>query len=305
MRVSEKVRITEFCEVLNLEILHRGSEFIELSTVNINRPGLQLTGFFKHFGAERVQIMGELEFAYLKGLEDGARFKAVEAYFSHDMPCVIVSTELEPLPEILVCAEKHRRNLLRSKLRSTDIINLIVNYLNEILAPNETRHGVLIDLYGIGMLITGHSGIGKSETALELVQRGHRLVADDAVIIRRVNDRLIGTSPEIIRYFMEVRGIGIIDVHKMYGVGAVKLTKVIDIVVELENWNDSKEYDRLGLAKETIEILGHRLPKMTIPVRPGRNLAVILEVAARNQRLKSMGVSALDELNSRMAKGDN
>jgi len=305
MRTIQKVKINDFCEALELEVLYRGGEFIGLSTVNISRPGLQLAGFYEHFGSERVQIMGEMEFAYLDTLDEAARISALENYFSHKMPCIVVSTGLELPPEMFACAAKYGRTLLRSPLRSTEIINKIIAYLNEVLAPNETRHGVLVDLYGVGMLITGQSGIGKSETALELVQRGHRLVADDAVIIRHINDRLIGASPENIRHFMEVRGIGIIDVYKMYGAGAVKLAKVLDLVVELENWNDGKEYDRLGIGEDYIEILGHKLPKLTIPVRPGRNNAVILEVAARNHRLKTMGVSALDELNKRLIKGDN
>jgi HPr kinase/phosphorylase len=201
-------------------------------------------------------------------------------------------------------AKKHQIPLLRSPQRTTFIFNDLVAYLNELLAPTLTMHGVLMDMYGVGVLITGNSGIGKSENALELVQRGHRLVADDAVIIKRVNDRLIGTSPDNIRYFMEVRGIGIIDVRNMYGVGAVKLSKVLDMVIHLEKWDDTKEYDRLG-SSETIDILEHKLPKIVVPVRPGRNLAIILEVAARELRLKSMGFSALEELNRRLRHGDN
>lgn len=303
-RIIERVKTTEFAKILDLEIIHLGKEYITLSTININRPGIQLTGFYTHFGADRVQIMGEMEFAYLKSLTDEQRYQSLNKYFSYPLPCLILSTNLEPMSEMIELAQKHQIPLLRSAQRTTFIFNDLVAYLNQLLAPTITMHGVLMDMYGVGVLITGSSGIGKSENALELIQRGHRLVADDAVIIKRVNDRLIGTAPENIRYLMEVRGIGIIDVRNMYGVGAVKITKVIDMVIELERWDDTKEYDRLGLT-QNIEILGYSLPKILVPVRPGRNLAVILEVAARDHRLKSMGFSALDELNSRLMKGDN
>ena len=304
-RVIERVKIIDFAKILGLEIIHQGKEYITLSTININRPGIQLTGFYTHFGADRVQIMGEMEFAYLKNLTPEQRYESLDKYFSYPLPCLIISTDLEPLKEMVELANKHQIPLLRSQQRTTFIVNDMISYLNELLAPTITMHGVLMDMYGVGVLITGNSGIGKSENALELVQRGHRLVADDAVIIRRVNDRLIGTSPDNIRYFMEVRGIGIIDVRNMYGVGAVKLTKVIDMVVQLEKWDDTKEYDRLGSSSDYMEILDHNLPKIVVPVRPGRNLAVILEVAARDHRLKSMGFSALDELNKRLMHGDN
>ncbi|HHW89964.1 MAG TPA: HPr(Ser) kinase/phosphatase [Clostridiales bacterium] len=303
-RIIERVKTTEFAKILDLEIISLGKEHITLSTININRPGIQLTGYYTHFGADRIQIMGEMEFAYLKSLTDEQRYQSLDKYFSYPLPCLIISTNLEPMSEMVELAQKHQIPLLRSAQRTTFIFNDLVAYLNELLAPTITMHGVLMDMYGVGVLITGNSGIGKSENALELIQRGHRLVADDAVIIKRVHDRLIGSAPENIRYLMEVRGIGIIDVRNMYGVGAVKLTKVIDMVLELERWDDNKEYDRLGIT-QNIEILGHHLPKILVPVRPGRNLAVILEVAARDHRLKSMGFSALDELNNRLMKGDN
>ncbi|HEY8443883.1 MAG TPA: HPr(Ser) kinase/phosphatase [Clostridia bacterium] len=303
-RIIERVKTTEFAKVLDLEILNLGKDYITLSTVNINRPGIQLTGFYTHFGADRVQIMGEMEFAYLRSLTDEQRYESLNKYFSYPLPCLIISTNLEPMSEMLELAQKYQIPLLRSAQRTTYIVNDLIAYLNEVLAPTITMHGVLIDMYGVGVLITGNSGIGKSENALELVQRGHRLVADDAVIIKRVHDRLIGRAPENIKFLMEVRGIGIIDVRNMYGVGAVKNSKVIDMVVELEKWDDNKEYDRLGVT-QSIEILGYSLPKIVVPVKPGRNLAVILEVAARDHRLKSMGYSALDELNKRLMKGDN
>ncbi len=302
-KITEHVKIEDFAEKLELEILFKGGkDYIQLSTVNVNRPGMQFTGYFDHFGYERVQLMGEMETSYLSTLTKEAMVQSVEKFMSYNMPCIIFSTGLKPSDEFMQAAAKYNRPVFVSQKRTSLIANNVVMYLNDLLAPTETRHGVLIDLYGVGVLLTGTSGVGKSETALELVQRGHRLVADDAVVIKRVNDILTGTSPAVIRYFMEVRGIGIIDVRSMYGVGAIKNSKMIDLVVELEDWDDNKEYDRLGLSQHYEEILDLRLPKMIIPVRPGRNLAVIMEVAARNHRLKSMGFSALEELDRRMKK---
>ena len=295
------ISVEDFCKRLNLEVLHKGSrKFMHISTFNVNRPGLQFAGYYQHFSSERIQVIGEMETTYLKTLDDVRRMRAVEELFRHDFPCLVISTVLDPAEELMICAEKYDRVVLRSPLRSTMLMNELSIFLNELLAPTETIHGVLMDLYGVGVLMIGKSSVGKSEPALELIQRNHRLVADDAVSIKRVSDRLIGTSPSIIRYFMEVRGIGIIDVRQMYGAGAVKLTKVIDIVVKLETWDEEKEYDRLGNVQEYYTILDTQLPLYTIPVKPGRNLAAILEVAARNHRLKDMGYDTLTELDSRI-----
>ncbi len=295
------IKIEDFCSRLDLEVLHKGSrEFMHISTFNINRPGLQLAGYYEHFSAERVQVIGEMETAFLKTLPIEKRLETVEKLFRYDFPCLVISTVLEPGEEIMQCAVKYDRVVLRSKLRSTMIMNELSIFLNELLAPTETIHGVLVDIYGVGTLLIGKSSIGKSETALELIQRNHRLVADDAVSIKRVSDRLIGSSPSIIRYFMEVRGIGIIDIRQMYGIGAVKLTKTIDMVVKLETWDEEKEYDRMGDVKEFYTILDVELPMYTIPVKPGRNLAAILEVAARNHRLKDLGYDTLAELDRRI-----
>lgn len=300
------ISVEEFANRLKLEILHKGGrKFMHISTFNVSRPGLQFAGYYEHFSAERIQVIGEMETAYLKTLDAPRRMQVVEELFRHDFPCLVISTVLDPAEELMACAEKYDRVVLRSPLRSTMLMNELSIFLNELLAPTETIHGVLMDLYGVGVLMIGKSSIGKSETALELIQRGHRLVADDAVCIKRVSDRLVGTSPSIIRHFMEVRGIGIIDVRQLYGAGAVKLTKVIDIVVKLETWDEEKEYNRLGDLKETYSILDTELPLHTVPVKPGRNLAVILEVAARNHRLKDMGYDTLAELDSRLrAKPD-
>ena len=295
------VAIDEFAAAMELEILYRGDNTtLHFSTFNINRPGLQLAGYYNHFSAERVQIFGEMETTYLQQMMHQARKTACETLMKQPIPCLILTSKATPCDELIYAAQKYNRVLLRSSLRSTMFVNKLSLYLNEILAPSKTIHGVLMDLYGVGVLVIGESGIGKSETALELIERGHRLVADDAVTIRRIGNRLDGTSPEVIRYFMEVRGIGIIDVKAMYGAGAVQLTKRIDMVVRLETWNDKAAYDRLGSEEQTYSLFGVKTPLYVIPVKPGRNLAVILEAAARTHRLNDLGFKAVDELNERL-----
>ena len=303
---EREIGVQEFCKPLGLEVLHTGTrEKIRITTFNINRPGLQLAGYYEHFGHERIQVFGEQEMAYLQSMSEEDRIKACDKLFSYDFPCVVLSTNIEPCKEFMDSARKYDRVVLRSKLRTTMIINELSIFLNRLLAPTQTIHGVLLDLYGVGVLIIGNAGIGKSETALELVQRGHRLVADDAVVVRRVSDRLIGSSPGVIRYFMELRGVGIVDVRQMYGTSAIKLTTSIDMVVKLEKWDEEKEYDRLGTLKETYSLLSVKLPMYTIPVKPGRNLAIILEAAARTYRLRSLGVDTLKELDERMKNHDD
>lgn len=297
------VDIFEFAQRMDLKIIHRGdNRTLQFSTFNVSRPGLQLAGYYKHFSAERVQVMGEMESAYLSQMTHQARKTACETFMKQPIPCLIISTPTPPCEELISAAKKFNRVLFSSKLRTTMFVNKLSLYLNELLAPSLTLHGVLMDLYGVGVLVMGESGIGKSETALELIERGHRLVADDAVTITRVGDRLEGTSPEVIRYFMEVRGIGIIDVKAMYGAGAVQLVKRIDMVVRLEDWNDKATYNRLGTPDEKYSILGVEKPLYVVPVKPGRNLAVILETAARTHRLNDLGFSAVDELNERLRK---
>lgn len=295
------VEIDEFARRMDLETIYRGTnERIHFNTFNIMRPGLQLAGYFKHFTAERVQVMGEMEMAYLEQMTHDARKTACETLLKHPIPCLIVTSKTPPCDELLRAARKYDRLLFSSKLRTTQFVNNLSLYLNELLAPSQTIHGVLMDLYGVGVLVIGESGIGKSETALSLIERGHRLVADDAVTIRRIGDRLDGTSPEVIRYFMEVRGIGIIDIKAMYGAGAVQLVKTIDMVVRLEEWDDKAQYNRLGASEEYYTVLGVKKPLHVVPVKPGRNLAVILEAAARTHRLNDLGFSAMDELNDRL-----
>lgn len=295
------VKIEEFADRLNLEILYGAkSGKMHVATFNISRPGLQLAGFYEHFSPERVQVIGEQETTYLLHRTPEERSAICQKLCSYEIPCLVLTSVIEPLPELMEWAKKYDRTVFRSSLRTTAFMNEIGIYLNELLAPTTTIHAGLVDLYGVGVLIIGSSSIGKSETALELIQRGHRLVADDAVTIKRISDRLVGTSPENIKHFMEVRGVGLINVAVMYGVGAIRNRKEVDLVVKLENWDANKEYDRLGDEEETYSVLETDLPLYTVPVKPGRNLAVILEVVARNYRLKVMGYNALDELKERM-----
>ncbi|MCH5166056.1 MAG: HPr(Ser) kinase/phosphatase [Clostridiales bacterium] len=295
------VDVFEFAKRMDLEVVYRGdNERIHFSTFNISRPGLQLAGYYKHFSAERVQVMGEMEMAYLQQMTHDARKTACETLMKQPIPCLIITSTTPPCDELISAVRKFNRVLLTSKQRTTMFVNSLSLYLNQLLAPSQTIHGVLMDLYGVGVLVIGESGIGKSETALSLIERGHRLVADDAVTITRIGDRLDGTSPDMIRYFMEVRGIGIIDVKAMYGAGAIQLVKTIDMVVRLEAWDDKAQYQRLGAPEEFYTVLGVKKPLHVIPVKPGRNLAVILEAAARTHRLNDLGFSAADELNDRL-----
>jgi len=283
----------------NLEsiFLPKPAEEIEIIENDVIRPGLQLMGFYEYFNPERIQIFGKMEFAYLATIDEKTRFERMDLLFSKQIPVVIVTRGLEIYPEMVQLAEKHSIPLLRTNESTSNFLAGLIAFLNLRLAPRITRHGVLIEVYGEGMLIVGESGVGKSETAIELVKRGHRLVADDAVEIRKVsNISLVGTSPENIRHFIELRGIGIINARRLFGMGAVKVTEKIDLVVELELWDSDKIYDRMGMDNEYTSILGVSVPSLTIPVKPGRNLAVILEVAAMNNRQKKMGYNAAQEL---------
>ncbi len=301
------VSIGELCTDLNLEVIHQSSQGdIKITVNDVNRPGLQLTGFYKSFAYERVQIIGKVEWNYFETLTPQLRKQRAKELFSYPIPCVIIARDLEVYEELLEAAKKFNIPLLRTKMATTKFVSMLISYLEDKLAPVITRHGVLVEVYGIGILMVGESGIGKSETALELIKRGHRLVADDAVEIKRVdNSTLVGSAPEVIRHFMEIRGVGILDVVQLFGVGAVRNTKAIDMVIELENWIDQKQYDRLGMDEEYSNILGVDVPKNTIPIKPGRNLAMIVEVAARNHRQKRMGFNAAETLNNRLLKQMN
>ncbi len=293
--VSLQAIIDEFY----MEVLYtpQNPASIMITENDVNRPGLQMTGFYEYFNRERIQICGKMEFAYLASIDEDTRKNRLELLFSQKTPAIIVTRELELFPEMLEFAEKYQVPLLRTKESTSTFMAALIAFLNVRLAPRITRHGVLIEVYGEGILIVGESGVGKSETAIELVKRGHRLVADDAVEIRKVsNISLVGSSPDNIRHFLELRGIGIINARRLFGMGAVKVTEKIDLIVELELWNPDKIYDRMGVDNEYTTILGVKVPSLTIPVKPGRNLAVILEVAAMNNRQKKMGYNAAQEL---------
>ena len=268
-----------------------------ISSNDTNRPGLQLSGFYEYFDNKRIQVMGNSEYAYLSGLDTDTRRQRIEDLFGYHFPALIITRGLEPFPEMLELATANQIPVLCSEESTSVFISKLVAFLNLQLAPRITRHGVLIEISGEGVMILGESGVGKSETAIELVKRGHRLIADDAVEIKKAsNITLVGSSPDNIRHFLELRGIGIINARQLFGVGAVKLTEKIDMVVEMELWNPEKTYDRMGVDTHFMTILGVKVPLLTIPVKPGRNLAVILEVAAMNNRQKKMGYNAAKDL---------
>ncbi len=288
----------DFQTSLHLECLVPSSrDEWDIRTPDLNRPGMQFCGFYEFFAFERPQLIGKAEMAYLDRQDAAKRTEILEKYFSYPVPCVIICRSLTPPPELLAEAKAHDVPVYSSPLVTSRFTALAINYLNRRLAPHITRHGVLLDVYGIGVFLSGKSGVGKSEAALELVKRGHQLVADDVVDICRISDdRLIGSCPEKIRHLMEIRGIGVIDVKAMYGIGAVTVSKSIDLIIELETWDENKAYDRIGLQDETIEIMGVRVPHQLMPIKPGRNLAIIVEVAARNLSLKRTGYNAAREL---------
>ena len=297
--VSLKAIIDEFA--LETIFLPKTAEDIKIDSMEVNRPGLQLSGFFDHFGADRIQLIGNAEFYYLNSLKKSERAYHIENLMEHKPVAIVITTSLPIFDELKYSAEKNGVPLLRTTRGTSQFMAALIAYLNVALAPRITRHGVFVEVYGEGMLILGDSGIGKSETAIELVKRGHRLIADDAVEIKRVSDKtLVGSAPELIRHYVELRGIGIVDVRRIFGMGAVKMSEKIDIIINLEPWIQGKMYDRFGLDHEKMEILGISIPALTIPVRPGRNLAIILEIAAMNNRQKKMGYDTAAEFNKRL-----
>ncbi len=298
--VTESVMLDKLAADLNLELVYPGRGVVTLSSMSVERPGLVLAGFSNYFDSHRVVVIGLSEYEYLKTFTCDERKKRLSCLFERgELPCIILSRDLPAFPELMELARETSCPLFRSPKMTTDLMSDLFIYLNRLLAPQMTEHGVLMEVFGVGMLLTGKSGVGKSETAMELIKRGHRLIADDNVVIKEIANELYGTAPDIIRYFMELRGIGIINVKSMYGSGSVLNEKKIECVVQLENWQEGKEYDRVGDEMGTKEYLGVKIPKLTIPVCPGRNLAIIIEVAARNFRLKSMGYDASEELISR------
>ncbi|OON95427.1 MAG: HPr(Ser) kinase/phosphatase [Epulopiscium sp. Nele67-Bin005] len=299
------VDVKELVEKFNLTELTPNVSYEDkkITESDVNRPALQLTGFFEYFNPARLQIIGRVEHAFLQQMPQEEKITRIKNFFSYEeIPCIVLChIDVEIMPEIIEIAEEYSVSLFKSHLSTTNFIAEVNRWLHIQVAPRVSLHGVLVDVYGEGVLIMGESGIGKSETALELIRRGHRLVSDDAVVIKRISETtLMGTSPSIIRHFMEVRGIGIVDVKQIFGVGAVKKHKQIDLVIKLELWNKEKEYDRLGLNAEYTDILGIDVVSHCIPVRPGRNIAIICEAAAVNYRQKKLGYNAADALNTRI-----
>lgn len=303
MTASERVRLSKVIDKMQLEnrTPQISARDIWIHQPEVNRPALQLTGFYNHFDNDRIQIIGYVEQAYLDSLTKTERIERYTQLLSSNIPCVVLCRDLEPEEELLEIALKYSIPILKSKKSTSSFMAEVIRWLKVQLAPCIVIHGVLVDVYGEGVLITGESGIGKSEAALELIKRGHRLVTDDAVEIRKVSDEtLIGTAPGVTKYFIELRGIGIIDVKTLFGVECVKETQQIDMVIKLEDWNKNKEYDRLGLEEEYTEYLGNKVVCHSLPIRPGRNLAVIVEAAAVNHRQKKMGYNAAQELYKRV-----
>ena len=274
---------------------------IHVNCSRVNRPGLQMVGFYDHYEQARIQIIGKVEHLFLSQLDPEERLRRLEDFFRSGPVGIIVTTSIELGSDAASLAEKYRVPLLRTSQRTSDFMAALIAYLNVELGPRITRHGVLVEVYGEGILLLGDSGVGKSETAIELLKRGHRLIADDAVEIKRVSaTTLVGCAPEIIRHYVELRGIGIVDVRRLFGMGAVKESEKIDLVITLEQWENGKMYDRLGLDEKTTDILGINVPTIEIPVSPGRNLSVVIEVAAMNNRQKRMGYNTAKEFNKRL-----
>ena len=297
------VKLSKVINEFSLETIYLNDlpENIEISCSRINRPGLQMVGFYDHYEPIRLQIIGKVEHLYLETLDSETRRARLEDFFCSRPIGVIYTTSLPISDEVVELAEKYGVPLLRTSKSSSDFMAALIAFLNVELGPRITRHGVLVEVYGEGILLLGDSGVGKSETAIELLKRGHRLIADDAVEIKRVSaTTLVGRAPEIIRHYVELRGIGIVDVRRLFGMGAVKETEKIDLVINLETWQDGKMYDRLGLDEQKTNILGIDVPSIVLPVCPGRNLSVVIEVAAMNNRQKRMGYNTAEEFNKRL-----
>jgi HPr kinase/phosphorylase len=306
------VPLKKLVEEFSLEVAFASTDFdvIRVTVEDVARPGLQLAGYFDHFEPMRLQIMGNAEMSYLAKLTAEQRLEIFDRLFAYKFPALLIARDLLPDPQCLEMAKKYNVTLLRTHEPTSTIISAIITYLNAALAPRITRHGVLMEVYGEGLLLTGDSGMGKSEAAVELLKRGHRLIADDAVEIRKISgNTLVGTAPELIRNYVEMRGIGVINVAKLFGMGAVKAENEVNLVVNIVPWDAHAVYDRLGLEEQYMELLGVKIPMITIPITPGRNLAVILEVAAMNNRQRKMGYNPAKEfteqLNAHFASGMN
>ena len=303
MSENYEIPLSDVISQFHLESLHLPDfpENIKIKCARVNRPGLQFVGFYDHYEPARLQIVGKVENLFLSQLPAEERYRRLEDFFRSAPVGVIVTSSIEVHPETLELSEKYAVPVLRTPESTSDFMAALIGYLNVQLGPRITRHGVLVEVYGEGILLLGDSGVGKSETAIELVKRGHRLIADDAVEIKRVSaTTLVGRAPDLIRHYVELRGVGIVDVRRLYGMGSVKATEKIDLVINLEEWQEGKMYDRLGLEENTTNILGIEVPTIVIPVSPGRNLSVVIEVAAMNNRQKRMGYNTAEEFNKRL-----
>ena len=308
MRTKYKVALSKIISEFSLEILNLPDDFekIMISSPEVNRPGLHMAGYFEFFDENRIQIIGKSEEGFLKRFTEEKANKRLEEFFAKKPAAVVICRGLQIPGDYVEIAKKHGVPLFRSAETTSDFTSALIAFLNLHLAPRITQHGVLVEVYGEGILLLGESGVGKSETAIELVKRGHRLIADDAVEIRRVSSKsLVGTAPDNIRHFIELRGIGIINASRIFGAGAVKLTEKIDLVINIEQWDVNKVYDRMGLDIQTTNILDLEIPSLTIPVKPGRNLAVIIEVAAMNHRQKKLGYNAAEDLLKKLGMTDD
>lgn len=299
MAATYTVALSKVIKELSLNVISMpgNPEKILISSTDVNRPGLELNGFYDYYDSKRIMIFGNAETAFLNSIDAEKRARVLDEIFSKKPPAAIIARSLKPAPELLEATKKNGVPLLTTPETTSSLVARLVSFMNVEMAPRITRHGVLVEVYGEGILLVGDSGVGKSETAIELIKRGHRLIADDAVVIKRVSAiSLVGEAPDNIKHFIELRGIGIINARRIFGMGAVKVTEKIDMVINLEIWDNQKTYDRMGIDNEYTEILGIKVPVLTIPVKPGRNLAVIIEVAAMNNRQKKMGYNAAQDL---------
>ena len=299
------IPLSKIVDDFHLEVVVRPNNFkeIQITTPEVNRPGLALAGFYEVFETDRIQLIGYAESQYLHSLEPSTKRVMLQKLVDANPVAIIYTTNIEVDGALIERAQKNGVPVLRTGLKTSEIMASLISALSNYLAPRITRHGCLVEIYGEGILLLGDSGVGKSETTIELIKRGHRLIADDAVEIKRVSDKtLVGSAPELIKHYVELRGIGVVDVCRLFGMGAVKETEKINLVIQLENWVEGKMYDRLGMDEETIDILGLHIPSITIPVRPGRNLAIILEVAAMNNRQKRMGYNTAEEFNNNLMR---
>lgn len=298
-------KLSQLTKDLGTSIVYKATDFekVQIYAGDVHRPGLQLADFYEHFEPSRIQLIGKMESAYMESQPIEERVRKWETFLSEKIPALILCHGAEDSKELIEAASRYDVTVLHTSAHTTDILSSIIQIVRKETAPRITRHGVLVEVYGIGLLLVGESGIGKSETAIELLKRGHRLVADDAVEIRAVDvDELQGEAPELIRHYIELRGLGVVDVRQIFGLGAIRAFQKIHLVVNLEQWSDTAIYDRLGITEDTVEILGINIPSITIPIKPGRNLAVILEVAAMNHRHKLMGYNAALEFTQKIDK---